>query len=93
MMDSTSGVNRLQQTIVNQRLRRLVAVGAKTPRVATAPLLRKLGIPPIEAMAEGAIGLGRSLKRPPYKRSGAPTLSYAPKYLDVSDCALVGSFC
>ena len=52
-MDSTSGVNRLQ-TILNQCLRRLVGVGAKAPGVATAPLLRELGIAPIEAMAAAA---------------------------------------
>jgi hypothetical protein len=46
-------VNRLQ-TILNQCLRRLVWVGAKAPGVATSPLLRELGITPIEAMTAAA---------------------------------------
>jgi hypothetical protein len=52
-MDSTSGANRLQ-TISSHCLRRLVGVGAKAPRVATAPLLRELGIAPIEGVAAAA---------------------------------------
>jgi hypothetical protein len=52
-IDSTSGVNRLQ-TILNQRLRRLVGVGAKTHGVARAPLLQEPRIAPIEAMATSA---------------------------------------
>jgi hypothetical protein len=63
-MDSTSGANRLK-TLLNQCLRRLVWVaGAKAPGVATTPLLRELGIAPIEATAAAA-RIGRSLKRPP----------------------------
>jgi hypothetical protein len=45
-IDSSSGVNKLQTTL-NQCLRRLVGMGAKAPGVATAPLLRELGIAPI----------------------------------------------
>jgi hypothetical protein len=53
-MDSTSGDSRLQ-TLLNQWLRRLVGVGAKAHGVATTPLLRELGISPVEAMAATAI--------------------------------------
>jgi hypothetical protein len=52
-MDSTSGVNRLQ-AILSQCLRRLVGMGAKAPRVATTPLLRDLGIAPIQVTAAAA---------------------------------------
>jgi hypothetical protein len=52
-MDTTSGVNILY-SLLNQCLRHLVGVGAKAPRVATTPLLRELGITPIEATATSA---------------------------------------
>jgi hypothetical protein len=51
--DSTSGVNKLQ-ILFNQRLKSLVGVGSKVHGVANTPLLRELGIAPMEATAATA---------------------------------------
>jgi hypothetical protein len=66
----TSGVNK-SQTILSQCLRRLVGVGAKDPGVAISPLLRKLGIAPIEAMA--ATARTRAFLKCMLMRFGGPT--------------------
>ena len=52
-MNSSCGVNRAQ-TALNQAARRLIGVGRNAPGVACSPILRELGVAPIEAIAAGA---------------------------------------